>query len=174
MKYFVKIIVVTFFLFTSTHVFSQETIAVLDMKLVLNNSKAGKNAQEYLKKKFTTNQKKFISEENNLKKEESDLLGKKADLSKEEYKKQSEALRDKVLKYQTERRSSLDKISKQRADARQQLLKKINPILSEYINENNLSLIIDKKDVLAGKSDLDITNIIIEKLNKELPSLNLK
>ena len=32
----------------------------------------------------------------------------------------------------------------------------------------------DKKDVLAGKSDLDITNVIIEKLNKELPSLNLK
>ena len=38
----------------------------------------------------------------------------------------------------------------------------------------NKELFLELKDVLAGKSDLDITNVIIEKLNKELPSLNLK
>ena len=34
--------------------------------------------------------------------------------------------------------------------------------------------VIDKKFILGGKTDFDITNIIVEKLNKELPSLNLK
>ena len=37
-----------------------------------------------------------------------------------------------------------------------------------------ITVVIDKKSVLGGHTDHDITNIIIEKLNKELPSLNLK
>ena len=34
--------------------------------------------------------------------------------------------------------------------------------------------VIDKKNVLGGNPGIDITNIVIEKLNKELPTLNLK
>ena len=42
------------------------------------------------------------------------------------------------------------------------------------MKENDISLVIDKKDMLGGKPEYDITEIIVEKLNKELPSLNLK
>ena len=35
----------------------------------------------------------------------------------------------------------------------------------KYMDENDISLIIDKKNLLAGKSDLDLTDIIIQKLN---------
>ena len=83
-------------------------------------------------------------------------------------------LRDKVIKYQNDRRESLDKIAQKRAAAREGLLKKLNPIVEKYTKENNISLIIDKKNVLAGSPELDITNKIIELLNKELPSLKLK
>ena len=47
-------------------------------------------------------------------------------------------------------------------------------ILKTYIKENNISLIVDKKAIVLGNVDFDITNTIIEKLNKELPSLTLK
>ena len=50
MKYFVKFIVVTFFLLISTHTFAEEKIVLLDLKFVLNNSKAGKGAQDFLKR----------------------------------------------------------------------------------------------------------------------------
>ena len=61
MKYFVKLFVVTFFLIISTHTFAfaEQKIVVLDMKKVLNQSKAGKGAQDYLKKSFNNNVKKF-------------------------------------------------------------------------------------------------------------------
>ena len=42
------------------------------------------------------------------------------------------------------------------------------------MKENNISLILDKKNTLGGNPEVDITKIIVEKLNKELPSLNLK
>ena len=174
MKYLVKFFVVTFFLFFCSYSFAEQKIVVLDLKYVLNQSKAGKGAQDFLKKSFEDKQKKYMDLEKTLKKEESDLLSKKTVLSKEEYTKKSNVLRKKVIDYQSDRRSSLDKIATQRAQARETLLKNLDPILQAYIKENNISLVVDKKDMLGGNPDIDITNIIVEKLNKELPSLNLK
>ena len=174
MKYFVKFVVVTFFLLVCNYSFAEQKIVTLDMTFVLNQSKAGKGAQDFLKKSFENNQKKLADQENKLKKEENDLISKKATLSKEDYKKKSDELRKKVLLYQNERKSSLEKLAKQRAEARKILLEKIDPILLSYVKENGISVVIDKKDVVLGNNDLNITNVIIEKLNKDLPSLNLK
>ena len=85
MKYFVKFFVVTFFLLFSTDVIAEQKIVVLDLKYVLNNSKAGKNAQDFLKKSYNNNLKKYADMEKALKKEEQDLLTKKTVLNKEEY-----------------------------------------------------------------------------------------
>ena len=174
MKYLVKYIVVTFFLLICTNSFAEQKIVVLDLKYVLNNSKAGKDAQDFLKKTYESNVKKFSNMEKKLKKEESDLLSKKTVLSKEEYAKKGNELRKKVIDYQAKRRSSLDKITTQRAEAREKLLDIIDPILNSYIKENNISLVMDKKDFLGGMPEFDITEIIVKKLNKELHSLNLK
>ena len=45
---------------------------------------------------------------------------------------------------------------------------------SSFINKNNISVVISKQHTLGGNPDNDITMIIVEKLNKVLPSLNLK
>ena len=174
MKYLVKFFVVTFFLLVSTSAFAEQKIVVLDIKFVLNESKAGKGAQDFLRKSFTEKQKQFMEMEKKLKKEESDLLVKKTILSKEEYQKKTDALRKKVIDYQSQRRAALDKISTQRAKSKETLLQKIEPILDSYIKENNISLVVDKKNMLGGRPEYDITNVIVEKLNKELPTLNLK
>ena len=174
MKYLVKFFVVTFFLILSTHTFAEQKIVVLDMTYVLNNSKAGKEAQDVLKKKFNDNAKKFSDLEKSLKKEETDLLEKRNILSKEEYTKKSDSLRKKVTDYQLQRRSSIDKLAKQRGAARQTLIKEVRPILDSYIEENSISIVIDKKNMLGGLTKFDITNVIVERLNKELPSLDLQ
>ena len=174
MKYLVKFFVVTFFLLICTNTFADQKIVVLDMTYALNQSTAGKGAQEFLKKTFDDNIKKFSGVEKALKEEEKDLLAKKNILSKEEYGKKMNSLRKKNIDYQTERRSSIDKITMQRAKARETLLKKLEPILETYINENSVSLVVDKKYILGGGGQNDITKVIVEKLNKDLPSLNLK
>jgi len=53
-------------------------------------------------------------------------------------------------------------------------LKKISPIVDAYIKENQISIVMDKKSMIGGLSEYDITDIIIERLNKELPSLKLQ
>ena len=174
MKYFVKFFVVTFIVLICSYSYAEQKIVYIDMKHVLNNSKAGKGAQEFLKKSFSENQKKLDNKEKSLKKEESDLISKKNILSKEEFSNKTNELRKKVTSYQKERREILEKITKQRTKAIKYLLGKINPIIEDYSKKNNISFVIDKKKVLPGNISFQITNLVIEKLNKELPSLNLK
>ena len=174
MKYLVKFFVVTFFLLVCTHVFAEQKIVVLDLTYVLNESKAGKGAQDFLKKSYDDQIKKFQDIENALKKEEEDLLTKKTVLSKEEYVKKSDSLRKKVIDYRSQRRAAIDKITTQRAESRSILLKSIDPILLAYIKENNISVVIKKATVLGVDPKNDITKIIVDKLDKVLPSLDLK
>ena len=174
MKYFVKFFVVTLFLIFCTAVTAEQSIVVLDLKYVLNNSKAGKGAQDFLKKSFKDSTQKYSDMEKALKKEEQDLLTKKTVLSKEEYVKKGDALRKKVIDYQSQRRASVDKIATLRTESRQKLIDAIDPILEIYLKENNISLVVDKKYTLGGNPETDITKIITEKLDKILPSLNLK
>ena len=94
--------------------------------------------------------------------------------SQEDYIKKADELRNKVNKYQADRRASLDKIAKQRADARAKIISKLEPLLEKYVEENNIALVIDKKNVVGGDTDLDITNAIVEKFNKELPSIKIE
>ena len=174
MKNFIKYFLISFFLLYCSALSAQEKVAILDFKYVLNESKAGKSAQDFLRKSLQDNVKKFQDIESDLKKEESDLLTKKSVLSKEEYTKKSDTLRKRVIDYKSQRRAAMDKITTLRNESRATLIKSINPILETYMKENNISVVINKVSTLGGNPENDITRIIVEKLNKVLPALDLK
>ena len=146
----------------------------IDMQRLLNQSKAGKEAQDFLKKKIITGDKKFKEEGGLLKKEEIDLIAKKKTLSADEYKKKLNQLREKNIKFQRKRTNFTRTIATQRADARNRLLEVLDPILTKYMSENNIQIIIYRKYIVLAQSNLDLTDKILEILNKELKSLNLK
>ena len=174
MKHFLKYFLVAYLTLFCTNLSAQDKIVILDLKYVLNESKAGKGAQDFLKKSYNDQIKKFQDIENAMKKEEEDLLTKKTVLSKEEYGKKSDTLRKKVIDYRSQRRAAIDKITTQRSESRATLIKSIDPILIAYITENNISVVIKKSATLGRDPKNDITKIIVEKLDKVLPSLDLK
>ena len=174
MRPFIKYFLIILLTFASTNLRAEDKIVILDLRYVLNESKAGKGAQDFLKKSYTDNIKKFKDIEEKLKKEEADLLTKKTILSKEEYTKKSDTLRKKVIDYRSQRRAAMDKITSQRAESRAILIKSITPILETYIKENKIAVVVKKINTLGGNPKNDITKIIVEKLDKVLPSLDLK
>lgn len=72
---------------------------------------------------------------------------------------------------QKSKQASFNAIAKSRNQAKQQLLKAVNPILQKYMEENEIKIILDKQAVVMGDENLEITNQIISILNKEIPSL---
>ena len=173
MRYLKIIFFVLLFLNFYNLSFAEETYFI-DMTKLLNQSKAGKEAQDFLKKKIITEDKKLKEEGELLKKEEIDLIAKKKALSADEYKKTLNQLREKNVKFQRKRANFTTTITTQRTEARNRLLKALDPILTKYMSENNIHIIIDKKYVIMANSKIDLTDKILEILNKELKSLNLK
>ena len=168
-----KIFILIFFLNLSFQAAIADNTYFIDFSKVLNNSKAGSEAQKKLKNKFEIESKKFLNEENNLKKQESELISQKKVLSNEEYKKKLDELREKVSKLQIDKQQSLTNIAKSRDLMRQELLKNVNPILKAYMEENKIRLIIDKQSVILGDTTLEITDKIIEILNQKLDSIKI-
>ena len=171
---YLKIIFFVLLIFNFYNLSFAEEIYFIDMKKLLNKSKAGKEAQDFLKNKIITGDKKFKEEGELLKKEEIDLITKKKTLSTDEYKKALNQLRGKNVKFQRKRANFTTAIATQRTEARNSLLKTLDPILTKYMSENNVQIIIDKKYVVMADSKIDLTGKILEILNKELKSLNLK
>jgi len=148
-------------------------IRYVDFKYVLNESKAGKEAQVYLKKKLDNGVKNLKNKEQTIQDEEKKIIKQKKVISAEEYKKKVTELRKKVSSLQTERNNLLDSIAKQRSKARTELLKTLNPIIKNYMKEKKIRLVLEKKSILLADENLNITKEITDLLNKELKSIKL-
>ena len=148
-------------------------IYFVDYSKVMNESTAGKKAQDYLKKLLSNSNKKFNETAKKLKDEENKIISQKNALSKEEYKKKADALRKKVFNLNREREKSIREVATKRKKAGDEMLKNLNPILGKYMKENNIAVVIDKKNVLMGDKKYELTSMIIEILNKEFKSINL-
>ena len=94
-------------------------------------------------------------------------------ISSEEYKKQVENLRSKVQSLQKERNNLLESVAKQRSKARNELLKNLNPIIKDYMKEKKIRMVVDKKSLLLADENLNITDDIINLLNKKIKSIKL-
>ena len=174
MKTYLKQVLIILFviLLNNSKAISNE-IYFIDFSKVMNESVAGKKAQDQLKNLFKNSNKKINETGKKLKEEETKLISQKTVLSKDEYKKKADALRKKVFNLNKERENAIKDIATKRAKAKDELLKKLNPILGEYMEEKNIAVVIDKKNVLMGNKKFELTNEIIDILNKELKSINL-
>ena len=174
MKNLIKIIFLSLILFFPLEKkLIASDIYFIDYSRVMNESTAGKKAQENLKNLLKNSNKKFEETAKKLKSEENKIISQKNALSKEEYKKKAEALRKKVFDLNKDREKSIRDVAAKRKKAGDEMLKNLNPILGKYMKENSISVVIDKKNVLMGDKKFEITSQIIEILNKEFKSINL-
>lgn len=168
-KLFILIII---FNFLGSNV-SAQTPHYIDFQQILNKSIAGKKAQDELKSRLNKNIEKQNTNQKNLQDEEKKLIQQKKLLSQDEYKKKVDELRKKVSNLQKNRSENLQKIAKQRAKAKQELLDALNPLIKKYMSEKQIRMVIDKKDLILADERLDITNDIMKLLNAKIKSVKL-
>ena len=171
LKNFVLILIV---FFSISSVNAAEIIAYIDMDKIMNISNSGKKLILELESSQKKTMKNFLKIEENLKKEEKKLISQKNILSKDEFDKEIEKLRVKSKDYRIKRRNEVNELTKKRLRSTSTFIKLINPILAEYSSENSISIILEKKNIVIGKSDLDITNEILLIVNNRIKSINLK
>ena len=65
-------------------------------------------------------------------------------------------------------------LNKLKDESAKLILKNINEIISEYSAQNSISMIVEKKSIIIGKSELNITNDILDLLNKKIKKIDLQ
>ncbi len=174
MKKTLKYLIFISSFFFSNIALSNNNIYYIDMNFIMNNSLAGKSIVNQLDIKKKSNFDSFKKEEKNLKNEETKLLSQKNILDKNEFKEKVILFKEKVSKYNKKRNKILNDLTNQKNDAQQALTKKLTPILANYAKDNSISFILSKQDIIIGKTELDLTNVIIEILNKEVKTVKIK
>ncbi len=163
-----------FFLFFLNKSFAEEKIVYLDVNFLLSKSEAGIYINNELKKINDKNIEEYKKIENSLKSEEEKLLKQKNILKENEFNDKANKLREKYKSYQILQNTKNNDLKKIRDDSGNQILKVINEILAEYSTKNKISLVIKKKNVVIGKTELDITKNILDLLNNKIKKVELK
>ena len=136
-------------------------------------SKAGKDAISKINDQKKKDVSKFQKIEKELKSREEDLITKKNVISADEFNKKLENLSKEINNYRTLRQEAIDLSTKSRLNASADFAEKIKPILADYASENNIDMIIQKKNIIMGKTDLDITNEILKIVDKKINKLKV-
>ena len=116
--------------------------------------------------------KKYNKIEKELLEKEKTLLAQKNILEKNEFNKKIRNLSDEINKYKNDKKLSTDKLNKIKIENTKEILKILNPIIAKYVENNDISLVLKKTNIIVGKKDLDITEKIIKLLNVEINKLN--
>ena len=169
-----KIIVFSIFLlFLSSQGKSEIKVAFVEMELLINESLAGKSLIKKLNIINKTNTKKFKEAKEKLDIEKNDISKKKNVLSNDEYEKKVIALNIKFTSLQSDAKNKIESLQSKRNIGMSKILNELNIILSEYSNKNQLTFIIDQKNIIIGKTDLNITNEILKLLNQKISKIDI-
>ena len=163
-------LIIIFFQLISIKSYSQ--IVYIDMNLILNNSQVGKSLNSYLKKINDKKLSEFKEIENQIIKKEQSLLAKQNIIDKIEFEQKLDKLSKEVQKYRLDKKKSLENINNIKMENIKKILKVLNPIVTQYVNENSISLVIPKKNIIVGKKNLDITDKILELLDQKIKKLD--
>ena len=115
----------------------------------------------------------ILSKEKKIKEKEEEFNNQKNLLNQDEIKKKLDEINKLIKDYQIFRNDLKKKITIEKKKYSKEILLILNPLLTKYVDSNNISLVIEKKDVLVGAKSLDITNNILSIFNEKTKNLNL-
>jgi|MDSY01.1.fsa_nt_gb Skp family chaperone for outer membrane proteins len=161
-----------FFNFSSSS-YSENSFNYIDIDRAISQSKAGKN----LLKELNTIEKNkinfFETKKNELIKEEEIIKQQQNVLSNEEIKKMVSQLKIKVKDYNKSKNNFFKQFIKKKNDELLRFVNLINPIIENYVNENSVDVLFDKKNLFMVNQKFDITDKIIVLIDAKIDSFKI-
>ena len=155
-------------LFNTKNIYANEKVYYLDIDYVLNNSSKGKEIINNLQKINEKNLQDLEIYKNELKEMEDEINKVKNIITQEELNKKIENLKKKFKKYKVEKDKKSEEFTKLKNDNLNNFLNEITPKIKQYMSINEISIILDKKNVLIADNQFDLTDKIIQLLDKNV------
>ena len=144
------------------------------MDRVISTSNSGVSIIDQLNKLNKENILFFNKEEKIFKEKEVKLISQKNIISETDLKNKVNELKIEINAYNQKKNKMLNSFKMLRVNNTKKLSKSINEILVEYSEDNSISFILKKKDLVIGKTELDITDKIIKIVNNKISKFKIE
>ena len=157
-----------FFILNSLSANAEDKITFLNLDSVLNSSIIGKLIIKDLDQIKKSNEINFQKRTEILINKERDIISKKNILSKEEFDSNLLNLQKEINKFNEALKKEIIEFEKIRKNKLDQFMKKIEPLIQDYVNKNSISIVLNQKNLFIGNRKYDITLDIINIIDKNL------
>ena len=148
-------------------------IIVVDIQRLLQESLAAQSVQKQLVAQREKYQKEIVSEENRLRGLEQELRESRGTLSQPESSKKEQSLRQQFLEVERNVQSRRHALDDAFTDSMNVVRSNLLEVVNEVAKERKSSAAIIKQQVLWNDKSLDVTDEVLERLNKKLPSMTV-
>ena len=162
-KYF--FILIFYISFTSFSISAEKTV-FLDIDFVLNNSNYGKSIYSKLDELNKKNFDNLVKMEKELEKKKKSIDVSKNISTKENLDQQISLFNQDVQNFRSEKNNILKNFELKKKNEIDNFLVKVNPIVQDYMKANSISIVLPKNQIFMGNVEMDITNDIMELVNK--------
>ena len=166
-----KIILFIIIFFIHNIANASTNVAYLDVQFIIDNSNLGKFYRSEIEKLQNKNNSTIIIKENEIKQKEGDFKNQKNLLNQDETKKKIDEINSMIKQYQILRNDFNKKLINEKKKYSKEILLILNPLLTRYVESNNINLVIEKKNVLVGAKSLDITKNILKIFNERTKNI---
>ena len=167
-----KILIIISLFFYNTYGYANN-IVYLDIQYIIDNSNIGKHYKKKIQNNQKLNQSELKKKELLIKKKENEIQNQKNILNKDVIEKKVKDINIMLNDFQTMRNKFNKSIIETKKSYTGEILKILNPLLTSYVDKNNILLVVEKKNILIGVKSLDITSNILQILNEETNKKNL-
>lgn len=150
------------------------SVGIIDINKVLTESKAAIDATKQIEIIQKKSEEESKEEDEKLIKEREKLIEQQSVMAPEAFEVKVADFEKKVQTYQFERQDKLKKLDQMVQLTRAKILDAVKPIINEYATEIGITVILEKNAVILSADDMDITNEVVKRLNKNLPSVKVK
>ena len=158
--------ILIFYISSTSYSISAEKTVFLDIDFILNNSNYGKSIYSRLDELNKKNFDNLVKMEKELEKKKKSIDVSKNISTKENLDQQISLFNQDVKNFRSEKSKILKNFELKKKDEIDNFLLKVNPIVQDYMKANSISIVLPKNQIFMGNVDMDITNDIIELVNK--------
>ena len=164
-----KFLIIFFCFFLNIHASSaDQKIVYLNLDAIVQNSVPGKLILEQLDTRKNKDIENFKLREKRLRDKEIDIIKKKNIILKEEFENQVSLLRNEMNIYNEEKEKIFLEFEKNKNKKLNVFLEKITPIIENFVKDNSINIVLNKKNLFIASKKFDITDEIIELVNKTI------
>lgn len=148
-------------------------IAVIDVDMIRRQSLAVKDIQVQISKYRTAFQAEIQKEEDALRKAQQEVARQRASLSEEAFAEERHKFEQNVANVQRALQQRKQTLDRMQGEAMRVVERKVNEIVAAMVKENGLSLLLKRRDAVFVTPQLEISQVVLDRLNKELKTVKV-